>query len=132
MVILTYISGFGSRGFQHKLRKKASPSFSNTYCTNDEMFAKRNQVARHKITIGCTGLILIGYPVYKNFNTYAKFLLSSPNLKRIFSTTSTYLHLIKNNASPHGQLMSSFLARLCPSSQQTSQDSQWSLQPCPE
>ena len=78
MVILTHTGGFWSCDPQNNLSKKASPIFSYSDRTNTRLFAKRDQAARHKCTIGCPGWALIGYPPKKRFNTSTQYFSILP------------------------------------------------------
>ena len=78
MAILTRVGGFGSRDLHHTLSEIASQSFSESDRLNARLFVKLNQAAIHILSIGCTGRIIIGYPVNENFNTNTKFFAILP------------------------------------------------------
>ena len=81
LVILIQHGVFMTYDLYHNLRKKLSPSFSDSDQTKSRLISKHNPLARHKCTIGHPGRSLVGYLVEKVSTLVRSLFLSSPDFK---------------------------------------------------
>ena len=93
LVTLTHAGGFKFCEPRHMLSEKAYTRFSYSNQTNNRLFGKHNQAARHKYRIVRPGRAPIGYPFEKSFNTRTKSFGVLPGFKSHTCRASEFVSL---------------------------------------